>query len=164
MLQHWRPSGWEAWSTAKQLVACDELFKAHFIFKLTYDFGNFYTFVLTTIYNINVGITMRPQAWGQNVLTIYMYVTGFCCQALHRNSQSLISHLRIEHGFYPSKFRLVCAQDGGRRKFSTYSGFRKHLNSIHMDIGQVVDALSCALSGCWFSSPFRSATNWCPTW
>ncbi|XP_045065348.1 uncharacterized protein LOC123482288 [Coregonus clupeaformis] len=41
------------------LCAFDELFKAHFVFNLTYDdtLVNFYTFVQTTIYNIDVGKT-----------------------------------------------------------------------------------------------------------
>lgn len=43
------------------------------------------------------------------------------------------------HSFYPSsRFRLVCAQDGCRRQFSTYSGFRKHLITAHeKDMRQV---------------------------
>lgn len=37
--------------------ACDELFKAHFVFHLSYDVAlvNFYTFLQTTVYNIDVG-------------------------------------------------------------------------------------------------------------
>lgn len=37
--------------------ACDELFKAHFVFNLSYDDAlvNFYTFLQTTVYNIDVG-------------------------------------------------------------------------------------------------------------
>ncbi|XP_066529672.1 uncharacterized protein [Hoplias malabaricus] len=39
------------------VAAFDELFKAHFIFSLSYDeaLSNFYTFVQTTVYNIDVG-------------------------------------------------------------------------------------------------------------
>nr|XP_040059404.1 uncharacterized protein LOC120835012 isoform X2 [Gasterosteus aculeatus aculeatus]XP_040059405.1 uncharacterized protein LOC120835012 isoform X2 [Gasterosteus aculeatus aculeatus] len=39
------------------LGACDELFKAHFVFNLSYDVAlvNFYTFLQTTVYNIDVG-------------------------------------------------------------------------------------------------------------
>lgn len=41
------------------LCAFDELFKAHFVFNLKYDdtLVNFYTFVQTTIYNIDVDKT-----------------------------------------------------------------------------------------------------------
>ena len=56
----------------------------------------------------------------------------FICQAVHVPCQSLISHLRLDHSFYPStRFKLVCAQDRCRRQFSTYSGFKKHLISSH---------------------------------
>ncbi|CAL8340176.1 unnamed protein product [Boreogadus saida] len=39
------------------LGACDELFKAHFVFNFSYDVAlvNFYTFLQTTVYNIDVG-------------------------------------------------------------------------------------------------------------
>ncbi|KAI4872229.1 hypothetical protein NFI96_009480 [Prochilodus magdalenae] len=39
------------------VAAFDELFKAHFVFSLSYDeaLSNFYTFVQTTVYNIDVG-------------------------------------------------------------------------------------------------------------
>lgn len=57
----------------------------------------------------------------------------FRCEELHTDTPSLISHLRFQHGFYPtSKCRLVCAQHGCRKQFSTYSGFRKHLDNIHV--------------------------------
>lgn len=41
----------------RSLGACDELFKAHFVFNLSYDVAlvNFYTFLQTTVYNIDVG-------------------------------------------------------------------------------------------------------------
>ncbi|XP_049930796.1 uncharacterized protein LOC126408987 [Epinephelus moara] len=41
----------------RSLGACDELFKAHFVFNVSYDaaFVNVYTFLQTTVYNINVG-------------------------------------------------------------------------------------------------------------
>lgn len=56
----------------------------------------------------------------------------FICQAVHVPCQSLISHLRLDHSFYPStRFKLVCAQDRCRGQFSTYSGFKKHLISSH---------------------------------
>lgn len=56
----------------------------------------------------------------------------FICQAVHKTCQSLVSHLRMDHSFYPSsRFKLVCAQDRYRRQFLSYSGFKKHLNSVH---------------------------------
>lgn len=56
----------------------------------------------------------------------------FICQAVHFPCQSLISHLRLDHSFYPStRFKLVCAQSYCKRQFSTYSGFKKHLISSH---------------------------------
>ncbi|KAA8594132.1 hypothetical protein FQN60_004966, partial [Etheostoma spectabile] len=41
----------------RSLGAFDELFKAHFVFNLSYDVAlvNFYTFLQTTVYNIDVG-------------------------------------------------------------------------------------------------------------
>lgn len=41
----------------RSLGACDELLKAHFVFNLSYDVAlvNFYTFLQTTVYNIDVG-------------------------------------------------------------------------------------------------------------
>uniref|UniRef100_G3Q9Q3 Uncharacterized protein n=1 Tax=Gasterosteus aculeatus TaxID=69293 RepID=G3Q9Q3_GASAC len=41
----------------RSLGACDELFKAHFVFNLSYDVAlvNFYTFLQTTVYKIDVG-------------------------------------------------------------------------------------------------------------
>jgi hypothetical protein len=41
------------------LFAFEELFKAHFVFNLTYNDAvlNFYTFMQTTIYNVDVGKT-----------------------------------------------------------------------------------------------------------
>lgn len=43
--------------TNHPLRAFDELFKAHFVFNLSYDtpLANFYTFLQTTVYNIDVG-------------------------------------------------------------------------------------------------------------
>ncbi|KAJ8391341.1 hypothetical protein AAFF_G00091280 [Aldrovandia affinis] len=41
----------------RSLGAFDELFKAHFVFNVSYDVAlvNFYTFLQTTVYNIDVG-------------------------------------------------------------------------------------------------------------
>lgn len=45
--------------TAGSLGALDELFKVHYIFNISYDSAliNFYTFLQTTVYNIDVGKT-----------------------------------------------------------------------------------------------------------
>ena len=66
----------------------------------------------------------------------------FICQAVHKTCQSLVSHLRMDHSFYPSsRFKLVCAQDRCRRQFLSYSGLKKHLNSVHeRDLCQSGDA------------------------
>ena len=56
----------------------------------------------------------------------------FICEAVHKDVQSLVTHLRIDHSFYPSRrFKLVCAQDRCRRQFLSYSGFKKHLMRVH---------------------------------
>ncbi len=41
----------------RSLGAFDELFKAHFVFNVSYDGAlvNFYTFLQTTVYNIDMG-------------------------------------------------------------------------------------------------------------
>ena len=58
--------------------------------------------------------------------------TFFICEAVHQDVQSLVTHLRIDHSFYPSRrFKLVCAQDRCRRQFLSYSGFKKHLMRVH---------------------------------
>ncbi len=51
--------------TAGSLGALDELFKVHYIFYISYDNAliNFYTFLQTTVYNIDVGKTKEsPRA------------------------------------------------------------------------------------------------------
>lgn len=61
-------------------------------------------------------------------------LTCFVCKKTFRNSNHLISHLRLEHGYYPGqKFKLFCSQEGCRRHFLTYAGFRMHLNTVHSD-------------------------------
>ena len=56
----------------------------------------------------------------------------FLCQKGYPSSRQLISHIRVEHSYYPGpKFKLLCFQPGCRRHFLTYNGFRKHLNSVH---------------------------------
>lgn len=67
------------------------------------------------------------------------------CKKTLANSQSLISHLRVEHGYYPGhKFRLFCSQEGCRNQFLTYSGFRKHLNSSHSADQQSDSNVACS--------------------
>ncbi|CAI5668325.1 unnamed protein product [Oreochromis niloticus] len=69
----------------------------------------------------------------------------FICQAVHAASQLLITHLRLDHSFYPStRFKLVCAQDRCRRQFSTYSGFKKHLVVHEKEFCQSVDPVKSA--------------------
>lgn len=59
-------------------------------------------------------------------------LTCFVCKKTFRNSNHLISHLRLEHGYYPGqKFKLLCSQEGCRRHFLTYASFRMNLNSVH---------------------------------
>ena len=44
----------------------------------------------------------------------------------------LLRHLKRSHAFYPGKkFKLSCDQEGCHQSFSTFSGFRKHLNKKH---------------------------------
>lgn len=71
----------------------------------------------------------------------------FVCKSTFRNGKSLISHLRVEHGYYPGqKFKLYCSQEGCRRHFLTYTGFRLHLNSVHSADQQVVSNVPCSLT------------------
>lgn len=80
----------------------------------------------------------------------------FVCQAVHATSQCLITHLRICHSFYPStRFKLVCAQDHCRRQFSTFSGFKKHLISVHDKDCQSGDAETSES----FQADFHSLQN-----
>lgn len=46
-------------SASTSVAAFDDLFKAHFVFSLSYDeaLSSFYTFIQTTVYNIDVGST-----------------------------------------------------------------------------------------------------------
>ena len=49
-------------------------------------------------------------------------------------TNDLLRHLRLIHGFYPGKsLCLKCAQRGCCHVLSTFSGFRKHLNSKHAE-------------------------------
>lgn len=74
-------------------------------------------------------------------------LTCFKCQKLYSSSQQLISHLRVEHGYYPGpKFKLFCSQQGCRHQFLTYAGFRKHLNSVHSNVQQIAQTSTVACS------------------
>lgn len=65
------------------------------------------------------------------------------CQKLYPSSQQLISHLRVEHSYYPGpKFKLFCSQRGCRHQFLTYTGFRKHLNNVHSNVQQNSQSLA----------------------
>lgn len=119
-----------SFQATSSLSAFDELFKSHYVFNLSYDEAlvHLYSFVQTTIFNIDVTSTDEspPKFWMRTMFKC------FICQTLHNTSQALISHLRLGHSFYPStKFKLACSQDGCGRQFSTYSGLKKHLNSVH---------------------------------
>lgn len=49
-------------------------------------------------------------------------------------TSDLVRHMRLIHGLYPGKsLRLKCAQGGCCGVLSTFSGFRKHLNSKHAE-------------------------------
>lgn len=67
-------------------------------------------------------------------------LTCFLCHKVYPSSQQLISHLRVEHGYYPGpKFKLFCCQQGCRHQFLTYAGFRKHLNCVHSNVEQIAE-------------------------
>lgn len=74
-------------------------------------------------------------------------LTCFICQKLYASSQQLISHIRVEHSYYPGpKFKLFCSQPGCRLQFLTYAGFRKHLNSVHSSVLQTAESSTCSSS------------------
>ncbi|CAI5642751.1 unnamed protein product [Oreochromis niloticus] len=137
---------------SRSLGAFDELFKAHFVFSVSYDAAlvNFYTFLQTTVYNIDMGKMkesprvrdLRAKILNQEILLttqvkIIKMLTCVLCKRAYPSSQQLISHLRGEHGYYPGpKFKLFCWQPGCRLQFQTYAGFRKHLSSFHSNVDQ----------------------------
>nr|XP_024657554.1 uncharacterized protein LOC106676865 isoform X1 [Maylandia zebra] len=58
----------------------------------------------------------------------------FVCQAEFTGSNMLVRHLRLVHGYLPGRnLRLKCAQRDCGCVFSTFSGFRKHLNTKHLN-------------------------------
>lgn len=62
----------------------------------------------------------------------------FVCKKHHKTCSNLCKHLKFFHGLYPAKnLRLKCGELGCVSSFCTYSGFRKHLNTVH----------SCQVSG-----------------
>lgn len=84
-------------------------------------------------------------------------LTCFKCQKLYPSSQELISHLRVEHSYYPGpKFKLFCFQQDCRHQFLTYAGFRKHLNSVHSNVQQIAQTSTAA---CSFSEPVATSSQ-----
>ena len=79
----------------------------------------------------------------------------FKCQKQYPSSQQLISHLRVEHGYYPGP-KLFCSQQGCRLQFLTYAGFRKHLNSVHSNIQHISQTSTAACSS---SEPVASSSS-----
>ncbi|KAL3972940.1 RAD51-associated protein 1 [Sarotherodon galilaeus] len=58
----------------------------------------------------------------------------FVCQAEFSGSNMLVRHLRLVHGYLPGRnLRLKCAQRDCGCVFGTFSGFRKHLNTKHLN-------------------------------
>ena len=56
----------------------------------------------------------------------------FVCHSHFVGTNDLVRHMRLIHGLYPGKsLRLKCAQGGCCHVLTTFSGFRKHLNSKH---------------------------------
>ncbi|XP_051741574.1 uncharacterized protein LOC127508052 isoform X1 [Ctenopharyngodon idella] len=56
----------------------------------------------------------------------------FICSCCLENTNLLVRHLKLIHGLLPGKsLRLKCGQAGCCGEFSTFSGFRKHLNRVH---------------------------------
>lgn len=129
------------------VAAFDELFKVHFIFSVSYDEAliNFYTFVQTTIYNIDVGsvkesprvkeLRARLCCHEKTKQTNFVYLRMFTClvcKVQQKDCFQLCQHLKFHHGLYPAKtLRLQCGEPGCVLSFCTYNGFRKHLNSVH---------------------------------
>lgn len=84
-------------------------------------------------------------------------LTCFICQKQHSSSQLLISHLRGEHSYFPgSKFKLICSEQGCRRQFQTYAGFRKHLDNVHSSVQQIAKTVTVACSP---SEPVASSSQ-----
>lgn len=73
-------------------------------------------------------------------------LTCFVCKRTFRNSNHLISHLRLEHGYYPGQKFKLCCQEGCRHHFLTYAGFRKHLNNVHSADQQGVSNVPCSFT------------------
>lgn len=63
----------------------------------------------------------------------------FICKSSYDTVRALIRHLKLSHVFYPNtRFPLVCDQNGCNQRFSTFSGFRKHLLKKHSNSTQSV--------------------------
>lgn len=99
--------------------------------------SSLYTFLQTTLYNIDIGRTdktLRVKSKGVEQVVISLRcenveVFPLCFILWH--SFTLV-HLKLIHGMYPGKnLRLKCGQIGCCLQFSSYSGFRRHLIKIH---------------------------------
>lgn len=70
----------------------------------------------------------------------------FICKNSYDTVRALIRHLKLSHAFYPNtRFQLVCDQNGCNQRFSTFSGFRKHLLKKHHN-GTQSDTSSLSIS------------------
>lgn len=58
----------------------------------------------------------------------------FVCQIELTSANTLVRHLQVVHGYLDGKnLRLKCVQSGCGCVLGTFSGFRKHLNTKHID-------------------------------
>lgn len=58
----------------------------------------------------------------------------FICKNQYHTVQVFVRHLKFSHCFYPNtRVQLVCSQNGCYQRFSTFSGFRKHLLKKHSE-------------------------------
>lgn len=58
----------------------------------------------------------------------------FICKNQYQTVRILLRHLKFSHCFYPNtRVQLVCSQNGCCQRFSTFSGFRKHLLKKHSE-------------------------------
>lgn len=66
-------------------------------------------------------------------------LTCFLCALSFGTALLLFRHLKLVHGMYPGKnLKLKCGQIGCCLQFSSYSGFRRHLNKIHATVSTCV--------------------------
>lgn len=66
-------------------------------------------------------------------------LTCFLCALSFGTALLLFRHLKLVHGMYPGKnLKLKCGPIGCCLQFSSYSGFRRHLNKIHATVSTCV--------------------------